>query len=162
MVARLRNIRRGGATLLLSLAFAAFAYSWFQGADFRASGRDAVVVRVIDGDTFVIRGGERVRLIGIDTPEKGKPGAAQATARTKRLVLGKRVRLEKDVSERDRYGRLLRYVYVGRVFVNAELVRSGYARMATFPPDVRHAEDFLRLQREAQRAGRGMWGFYRP
>jgi micrococcal nuclease len=126
------------------------------------------VVRVVDGDTIrVSLGGreERVRYIGIDTPESVKPGtpvqcfAKKASAENARLVAGKRVRIERDVEERDRYGRLLAYVYpaAGGAMVNETLVRQGYARPLTIPPDVRHAERFRRLADEARRAGRGLW-----
>src|SRR5215212_8983311 len=121
------------------------------------------VTRVVDGDTIVVGASERVRLIGVDTPESVKPGtpvqcfAREASAFTKRLLTGRRVRLERDVEERDRYGRLLAYVYVGDLFVNAELVRRGYASVATFPPNVRHVDEFVRLQREARAARRGLW-----
>jgi micrococcal nuclease len=121
------------------------------------------VDRVVDGDTIVVDG-ERVRLIGIDTPESVKPGtpvecfAREASALMERLVGGRRVRLERDVEERDRYGRLLAYVYRDSLFVNAEMVRRGYAQVATFPPNVRHVDQFLRLQREARRNSRGLWG----
>ena len=70
--------------------------------------------------------------------------------------------LVRDVSETDRYGRLLRYVYVGDVFVNAELVRRGYAQVATYPPDVEFADYFVQLQREAREAGRGLWATPTP
>ena len=105
-----------------------------------------------------------MRLIGIDTPESVKPGtpvecfAREASAEMKRLVEGRRVRLVLDVEERDQYGRLLAYVYRGKLFVNAEMVRRGFASVATFPPNVRHVELFVRLQREAREAGRGLWG----
>jgi micrococcal nuclease len=126
------------------------------------------VVRVVDGDTIRVSIGgreERVRYIGIDTPESVKPGtpvqcfAKKASAENARLVAGKRVRLERDVEERDRYGRLLAYVYpaAGGPMVNETLVRKGYARPLTIPPDVRHAERFRRLADEARRAGRGLW-----
>ncbi|HEX8205203.1 MAG TPA: thermonuclease family protein [Solirubrobacteraceae bacterium] len=119
--------------------------------------------RVVDGDTLVVDG-ERVRLIGIDTPESVKPGtpvecfAREASAALKRLVGGRRVRLVTDVERRDRYGRLLAYVYRGELFVNAELVRQGYATVATFPPNVRHVDELLHLQREARENTRGLWG----
>lgn len=130
------------------------------------------VVRVIDGDTIEVcclKGRrERVRYIGINTPEtrhptRGEePGGRQATAVNRHLVEGKAVRLELDVQERDRYGRLLAYVWVTRngaeVMVNAELVRLGYAQVMTVPPNVRHVGLFLRLQREAREARRGLWG----
>lgn len=122
------------------------------------------VTRVIDGDTFEIAGGEHVRLIGVNTPEihhptKGiEPYGKEAAAFTKKLLEGKYVRLEKDVQERDRYGRLLAYVYlVDGTFVNAELLRQGYAQVMTVPPNVRHQEEFLRLQAEAREQKRGLW-----
>ena len=120
----------------------------------------ARVIEVIDGDTIVVlRDGlrEKVRLIGIDTPEVGHHYYEEATRKTTELVLGKTVRLEKDFSERDKYGRLLRYVYLGNLFVNAELVRQGYAYAYTHPPDVKYSDYFLKLQREAREKGVGLW-----
>jgi micrococcal nuclease len=126
----------------------------------------ARVERVVDGDTIVLAGGERVRYIGVDTPESVKPGtpvecfakrAAQANAD---LVDGRQVELRYDAERRDRYGRLLAYVYVPGptpVFVNAELVRRGFAKPLTIPPNVAHEPAFRRLAREARRAGRGLW-----
>jgi micrococcal nuclease len=123
------------------------------------------VTRVVDGDTLVVTGDERVRLIGVDTPETKKPGTPvqcfgrKATALTERLIDGRRVRLELDVEHRDRYGRLLAYVRRAGdgLFLNAELVRRGYATALTVPPDVRYADRFVRLAREARQAGRGLW-----
>lgn len=121
----------------------------------------AFVVRVIDGDTIVVRlddgTEERLRYIGIDTPEKGRPHAEEATRYNAGLVKGKTVLLEKDVSDRDRYGRLLRYVYVEGVMVNALLVANGYANAATFPPDVKHSNHFLDLERSARENEIGLW-----
>ena len=116
-----------------------------------------VVTRVIDGDTIEIRGGDRVRYIGIDTPEIGEPYYLEATNKNRELVEGKRVRLVKDVSEEDQYGRLLCYIYVDDLFVNAELVRLGYARAYRYPPDTYYAELFSQLELEAKQAGRGLW-----
>jgi micrococcal nuclease len=135
----------------------------------RAAGSDqARVVRVVDGDTIRvrIRGIEEpVRYIGIDTPESVKPGspvecfAKRASAFNARLVEGERVRLVTDAEPRDRYGRLLAYVYRARdgLFVNAELVRRGYATVATFPPNVRHEALFRRLADRARMSERGLW-----
>ncbi len=117
----------------------------------------AQVVRVIDGDTIEvsIEGKiDRVRYIGMDTPETGEWMAPEATAKNEELVGGKVVGLEKDVSETDRYGRLLRYVWVGDRMVNAELLWLGCAQVSTYPPDVKYVDCFLRLQREAREAGR--------
>jgi len=116
------------------------------------------VVRVIDGDTIQVRLGDRietVRYIGVNTPETVHL-AASAFNRT--LVEGRQVRLELDVESRDHYGRLLAYVYTGSLFVNTELVRQGYAQVMTVPPNVRHADEFVCLQRQARLTDRGLWG----
>lgn len=129
--------------------------------------QEAQVVNVVDGDTIdvVINGVEyRVRYILVDTPETKhptkpvQPFGPEASEANRQLVEGKTVRLEKDVSETDRYGRLLRYVYVGDMMVNEELLRLGLAQVATFPPDVKYVDRFLAVQREAQAAGVGLWG----
>lgn len=131
-------------------------------------GVEGRVTRVVDGDTVRVRvrgREEPVRLIGVDTPESVKPGSPvecfgkAAAAFTRRALAGRRVRLVRDVEERDRYGRLL--AYVRRVpdgwFHNRELVRRGYAVPLTIPPNVRHAETFRRDARAAREAGRGLW-----
>ena len=135
----------------------------------------AVVVNVVDGDTIdVLLGGEerRVRYIGVDTPETVDPRrpvgcfGAEAGARNRELVDGKTVGMERDVSETDDFGRLLRYVWLGgpstgsgqAVMVNAQLVEEGYATAAAFPPDVKYAQLFASLQVEARERDRGLWG----
>jgi micrococcal nuclease len=128
----------------------------------------ALVTRVIDGDTVEVRIGGRsddVRYIGVDTPETVKPGTPvqcfgpQASAYNHRLVEGRPVRLDFDRERRDVYGRLLAYVHLrDGAFVNAQLVRLGYARTLTIPPNIAHAGLFHRLARVAGRAGRGLWG----
>ncbi|RJP65944.1 MAG: hypothetical protein C4532_17110 [Candidatus Abyssobacteria bacterium SURF_17] len=127
----------------------------------------AKVVRVVDGDTIVIKlynGTEgKVRYIGIDTPETKHPNKGveyygkEATEANKRLVENKDVELEPDVQHWDRYGRLLAYVYVGEVFVNEALVRQGYAKASTYPPNVKYQDLFLAAQREARQEKRGLW-----
>ena len=145
------------------LVTAGFALAAFAA---RAEALDARVTRVVDGDTIVVTLGtalETVRYIGVNAPEvhhprRGEePGGREATAVNRGLVLGRQVRLELDVRTRDRYGRLLAYVWVGEVMVNAELVRQGYAQVMTVPPNVRHQELFLKLQRDARASGRGLW-----
>ena len=122
-----------------------------------------LVTRVIDGDTIELANGEKVRYIGVDTPELHHPQkeveyyAQEAYGANRRLVEGKRVRLELDVEERDRYERILAYVYVDDLMVNEWLVANGYARVATFPPNVKYAERFLQLEREARQAKVGLW-----
>jgi micrococcal nuclease len=131
----------------------------------------AEVTRVIDGDTIEVRIGghsEDVRLIGIDTPETVKPGTPvqcfgpQASRFTHRLLEGRRARLVFGVEQRDTYGRLLAYVYLGRRFVNAILMRRGFARSLTIAPNDRFAPLFRRLELRAARAGRGLWGACPP
>lgn len=122
------------------------------------------VTRVIDGDTIQIQGGQKVRYIGIDTPETVDPRrpvqcfGRQASQKNKELLLDRVVRLEKDVSETDKFGRLLRYVYLpDGTFVNLQLVRQGFAQVATYPPDVAHEQEFIDAQRLAQQEKRGLW-----
>lgn len=122
------------------------------------------VKRVVDGDTIELENGEKVRYIGINTPESVKVNSPvecfgkEASKKNEELVEGKSVRLERDVSDKDRYGRLLRFVYLeDGTFVNDVLVREGYARVSTFPPDVAKAEQFKMAEREARENKRGLW-----
>ncbi len=112
---------------------------------------------VVDGDTVVLEGGVKIRLLGIDTPERGEPYYDVATDRLKELVAGKDVILKRDVSETDRYGRGLRHIYVGDTWVNEIMISEGLARMVTYPPDVAHKTHFRALQREALENKRGLW-----
>ncbi|HUF53659.1 MAG TPA: thermonuclease family protein [Dehalococcoidia bacterium] len=128
----------------------------------------ALVVSVVDGDTInvLIDGQEyAVRYIGIDTPESGDPRRAEecfgqeASARNEELVGGRTVGLEKDVSETDQFGRLLRYVWLDTSeMVNATLVRDGYAESISYPPDLRHQELLDQLETTARANGHGLWG----
>lgn len=128
------------------------------------------VTRVIDGDTIEIVNGQKVRYIGIDTPELYNPQkpvqcfAQAAYEKNKELIEGKLVTLEKDVSETDRYGRLLRYVFLQNpdatseaLFANQYLVSKGYAYVATFPPDVKYSDIFLSEQKNAMNMKKGLW-----
>ena len=125
-------------------------------------------MRVVDGDTIrIVQDGreEAVRYIGVDTPESVKPGSpvecyGKAAGQANReLVEGERVRLVQDVESHDRFGRRLAYVYRVRddLFVNAELVRRGYATVLTVPPNVAHEDEFADLARQARRDQRGLW-----
>jgi micrococcal nuclease len=131
----------------------------------------AVVSRVVDGDTVVLSDGSRVRFIGMDTPESTTTTefyGNEASDYTKSMLTGKTVYLEKDVSEMDRYGRLLRYVWLSlpseisdseiraRMF-NAILVLEGYAQSSTYPPDVKYQEYLARYNSEARNANKGLW-----
>jgi len=118
----------------------------------------ALVIRVIDGDTIELADGRHVRYLGIDTPEIGEPYANKATAKNKQLVKGKIVELQQGKRDQDEYGRLLRYVYVNGVFVNAELVAQGYARSYIFDPDERYSQVLVQLEQYAKMKKRGLWG----
>jgi len=118
------------------------------------------VTQVIDGDTIIVEGDYRVRYIGIDTPEvypEVEAFGMEAWQANRRLIEGKEVRLERDVSETDKYGRLLRYVYVDDVLVNAELVKQGLALTKAYPPDTKYQDYLEEMEAEARNAGRGMW-----
>lgn len=125
------------------------------------------VVRVVDGDTFIIDyngSEERVRLIGIDTPESVHPNESKNTEEgiktsnyTKERLEGKIVKIELDVQERDQYGRILAYVYIDGKMYNKELLELGYAKIATYPPNVKYVEDFTKIQKEARENKVGLW-----
>jgi micrococcal nuclease len=130
------------------------------------AGEDALVARVIDGDTIEVRVNDTrftVRYIGIDAPEmKGAPAqtclSRQATAANRALVQGKTLRLEKDVSEFDKYGRLLRYAYLpDGTMINAQLVLKGFALAATYPPDVKYVDQLAAAQGQARESNAGLW-----
>jgi len=138
---------------------------------------DVLVKRVVDGDTLQLATGERLRLIGIDTPEMHESDKLYRDSRrsgedvkeikrmgkrsyefTRGLLEGKRVRLEFDVEKRDKYDRLLAYVYLSDgTFVNAEIIKAGYASLLSIPPNVKYADLFLGLYRQAREEKRGLW-----
>jgi len=162
-------MRRALVLLAVSVAALVVAFAPERGKGGADAAASVVrVLRIVDGDTIRVAFGGRsepVRYIGIDTPESKKPGtpvqcfARRAAAENARLVRGERVRLVFDVERRDRFGRLLAYVYRVRdgAFVNAALVRGGFAQTLTIPPNVRFAERFAALAADARRAGRGLW-----
>lgn len=123
----------------------------------------AVVTRIIDGDTIELSDGRKVRYIGIDTPETKAPNTPvqcfgqQASEFNQQLVKDKAVRLEKDVNNTDRYGRLLRYVYVDDQFVNEMLVAEGYAVASSYPPDIAKQDQLRAAEAQAQQTGKGLW-----
>jgi micrococcal nuclease len=115
------------------------------------------VIQVIDGDTIVIEGGNHVRYIGIDSPESNEFYYAEARQMNADLVEGKQVRLESDVTDKDKYGRLLRYVYAGDTLVNAEIVRQGCAWATAYPPDIKYQVYLEAMEKEARQLKRGFW-----
>ncbi len=116
------------------------------------------VERVVDGDTIVLDNGTIVRLLGVNTPERGQPFYEEAKAFTEELTLGKPVRLERDVVPVDQYNRVLAYVYLeDDTFVNLEIVRQGYGQVYVIPPNVAHVEELREAEQEAREQGRGLW-----
>jgi micrococcal nuclease len=158
--------RAACATLAVALLGSA-GWGWWSGG--RAAARfDATVVHVVDGDTIVISVADRtesVRILGVDTPEtvdRGKPVQCygpEASAHTKaRLAPGTRVTLETDAETRDKYGRLLAYLYVDGARYDDELLRLGYARLLIIPPNGEHARAMLQAALDARAERRGLWG----
>ena len=113
--------------------------------------------RVVDGDTIELSTGERVRYIGVNTAEKKCRLGRIITEYNRLMVEGKNLKLEFDKERHDKYGRLLAYVYVDEVFVNAVLVRRGLAKVMTIGPNVRYKKYFQQLQKEAKEEGLGIW-----
>jgi len=188
---RKKKVKKFGFPLLLLISV--FAFSLFKiysrsaftpgendsGSSFvrRYDYGSIAVKRVVDGDTLLLENGERVRLIGIDTPEmhdsnklyrdSRKSGrdvnvikelGRRSYAFTRNLAEGKQVRLEFDQERTDRYNRLLAYVYLqDGTFINAEIIKEGYASLMTIPPNVKYADLFLGLYRQARENKRGLW-----
>jgi micrococcal nuclease len=168
-----RKPKKAIASLISLVALAVLALGWnflsplFEDGSVPDGLESVRVVRVVDGDTIVVsRDGseERVRFIGVDTPESVHPDASKnvpygkvASAYTKDRLEGKTVGLEFDVEERDRYGRLLAYVYIDEEMFNEELVRKGHAMIATYPPNVKYVERFTQAQEKAREEGLGLW-----
>lgn len=138
-------------------------------ATFGISGERVLVTKVVDGDTIVVNNQSTVRFIGIDTPETVDPRrpvgcfGKEASNETKSLLSGKEVILQKDVSEVDKYKRLLRYIYLPlpdgqSLFVNDYLVREGFGKVLTYPPDVKFNEQLRDAEKEARDNKKGLWG----
>ncbi len=161
-------IESGNWKLVLLIIVASVIYFLFQPGGYE-------VVRVVDGDTLVVKidgEEEKVRLIGVNTPEsttKKEPFGKEASDFTKRALEGRRVYLEFDTQEKDRYGRLLAYVWlkqhsdeptennIRQYMFNAILVLEGYAQVMTVPPNVKYSDYFVKFQREAKEQNKGLW-----
>ncbi len=124
-----------------------------------APSADCLAGRVVDGDTFYCRDGRKVRLLGIDSPERGQGAAGRLARRAlEHLMPGDRlVRLDGDVTPTDRYVRVLTQAWVGRTLVNEALVREGWAVRCTVPPNVKYADRIELAQKEARARGVGLW-----
>ncbi|HEY3765894.1 MAG TPA: thermonuclease family protein [Gaiellales bacterium] len=162
--------RRDLLIFILALAAVGVTAWWTTSSSAAQPFTRGTVVRAIDGDTILVQGAggrvEDIRLLGIDTPETVDPRkpvqcyGPEASAFMKHLVTGRAVTLRYDRELHDRYGRFLAYVWLSGtrpLFVNAELVRRGFARTYPFPPNTAHADLFAALERSAAVAGRGLW-----
>jgi len=155
-------------TIILAIIFIFFGVNVFFTDEENLQG-PYKVTRVVDGDTIIVDLNgteERVRLIGIDTPESVHPDKEKnveygqiASAYTKNKLEGKQVYLEFDVQERDQYGRLLAYVYVDGEMFNKTLLEQGHAKVATYPPNVKYVDEFTVLQQEAREQKKGIWNY---
>lgn len=163
--------------LIVGLVFVSLALAFSLNNDSPAA-RQSVVIgrasdenrfikvrRAVDGDTLELENKTVIRLIGINAPETHHPTKGverygrEAAAFAQKMLKGKKIRLEFDVETQDKYGRTLAYAYLeDGTFINAELVRQGYAQTMTITPNVKYAKQLLALQREARMAKRGFWG----
>jgi micrococcal nuclease len=148
-----RPKRQTGSLLLTVLAL---SFSWAAPETGRAAQVTGTVSQVLDGDTFHLDDGRQVRCLGIDAPEKGDALADDATKKLNQLIGGKPVRLELGRPERDRDGRLLAYVFLGKTLVNAEVLRQGCAHVRR-PVLAKYKQQLLDAQNDARAAGRGLW-----
>lgn len=134
----------------------------FENKTVNQSSQTIKIIRVIDGDTVVTQNNQKVRLIGIDTPEVTINNPKKclgdiATIKTKELLEGKYVILEKDISETDKYGRLLRYIWLDNQLINKTLVQEGYAQVDTVKPDIKYKQTFIDAQNQAKSQDLGLW-----
>ena len=168
-MARSRAVARGRPAfpVIVAALHGSVGWGWYTGG--RTAARlPATVIRVVDGDTVIARirngGLEKVRLLGVDTPEVVDPRkpvqcfGPEASAYTKARLTGRHVTLELDAEPRDKYRRLLAYVIVDGHRHNDELLERGYARLLVIPPNGAHARTMLREELAARAAGRGLWG----
>lgn len=134
-----------------------------ESTDSAVTGEQVLVERIVDGDTIVVSGNRKVRLIGIDAPEMETAStqiecfATEATSFIETLLTGSTITMVKDVSETDRYKRLLRYIYKDGVMVNDQLVKNGYAHASSYPPDVAHQKEFKASEIQARENKIGLW-----
>lgn len=141
--------------VVLAVLFAA-SYVLYTGL-LSSNSEEFAVAQIVDGDTIKLENGQKVRLIGINTPEAGHPFYIEATKKLRELIGDSKVTLKKDVENTDQYGRLLRYVYVNDTFVNLEIVKAGLATAYEFEPNVKYSRDFEEAEYEARNQAIGIW-----
>lgn len=157
--------------ILLAAGLFITEYFYYHGYKAIKDGNESLVRRVIDGDTIELLNHGKVRYIGVDTPEltekrgstwiyKPRPYAEEAKDFNKKLVENKYVRLEFDVQKKDKYNRMLAYVFLNGEMANIKMVREGYAMIYTYPPNVKYASEFIEAQRYARSNKKGLWGYF--
>lgn len=119
--------------------------------------RKIFAAKILDGDTIETNSGEKIRYLGINTPEKGQPFANEATKFNQDLVLGKEIDLEFDIQTKDRYGRTLAYVYTNGIFVNLEIIKKGFAVSETIQPNIKYQDEIVNAQKESRDKCSGIW-----
>lgn len=142
--------------MLALLMILAGTFYMLEGLDL-TSDEEYEVSQIIDGDTVKLINGEKVRLIGINAPETGQPYAEESKEKLDQLIGNAIIKLKRDVDKKDRYGRWLRYVYVGETFVNLEMVNQGYATAYSISPNLKYSDDFENAEQEALDNEIGMW-----
>jgi micrococcal nuclease len=153
---REKFMKKGLLVLVVIVILFAASYALYTGFP-ESESEEFEVAQVIDGDTIKLENGQKVRLIGINTPESGHPYYSEATEKLKELIGDSKVTLKKDVENTDQYGRLLRYVYVNDTFVNLEIVKAGLATAYEFEPNAKHSRDFEEAEYQARNAKLGIW-----
>lgn len=143
--------------LFIAIILAAYAVNSYVSGRSVSEMQGSFVTKVVDGDTLVIAGGQRVRLLSIDTRERGENCYGEAKARMEELVLLKNITLERDKEDKDKYDRLLRYIYTNETFVNLQMVREGLAVAYIYEPNVKYREQFVETERAARSEGGCVW-----
>ncbi len=116
-----------------------------------------LVTKIIDGDTIKLENGQTIRMICVNTPEKGELGFEEATNYLKSIILNKKINLKKDISEKDKYNRLLRYIYLNNTLINELIVRKGYGFAYPFEPDTKFCAKILKAEQKAKKEKLGIW-----
>lgn len=148
--------------ILISIFLLGLFLGWFAASDeklflFSHEYENALVTQITDGDTIVIEGGARVRLLGINTPEKGEDYYSEAKQYLKERILMKEVRLERDIEDRDMYGRLLRYVWLNDTLINAELAEKGLANAYFYSEQEKYKGLIAEAEKEAMEKKINIW-----
>ena len=148
-------------TVIISIFLLGFFLGWFSAQDenliYLRKTENALVTQIIDGDTIAIEGGERVRLLGIDTPEKGEDYYNDAKAFLEERILMKEVELEKSVENKDGYNRLLRYVWLNGSLINIELIKEGLAKAYFYNDEEQYKEMIAEAEKKAIDKKTGLW-----